>query len=226
MSEQFDDLEPKVRRIVNDVRISALDADSPPMIYDSMFQVESGASARTAFVIRASTREGAAESLYKAVEQQIWSVDKDLPTYNTSTLAELVSESIAQRRFATLLMGSFAVLALVLAAVGIFGVISYLVSERRREMAVRIALGAQRRNIGWMILRTASLMAVAGCAIGLVGYLVASRLVRLNLYQVSIFDPFTLLLAPAALIAIALVAAYLPARRAMQSDPMAALRYE
>ena len=93
-------------------------------------------------------------------------------------------------------------------------------------MAVRIALGAQRRNIGWMILRTASLMAVAGCAIGLVGYLVASRLVRLNLYQVSIFDPFTLLLAPAALIAIALVAAYLPARRAMQSDPMAALRYE
>lgn len=212
--------------IVNDVRISALDADPPPMIYDSMFQVESGASARTAFVIRASTREGAAESLYKAVEQQIWSVDKDLPTYNTSTLAELVSESIAQRRFATLLMGSFAVLALVLAAVGIFGVISYLVSERRREMAVRIALGAQRRNIGWMILRTASLMAVAGCAIGLVGYLVASRLVRLNLYQVSIFDPFTLLLAPAALIAIALVAAYLPARRAMQSDPMAALRYE
>ena len=213
--------------VVNDVRISALDADPPPMIYDSMFQVESGASARTAFVVRVShNQRGAEQGLYNTVRQQIWSVDKDLPTYDTTTLASLVSESVAQRRFTTLLMGSFAAVALMLAAIGLFGVISYVVSERRRELAVRIALGASRSNIGWMILQRASTMALLGCGIGLLGFVAASRLVRSSLYQVSAFDPLTLLLAPSALIGIALLAAYWPARRAMQSDPMAALRYE
>lgn len=211
--------------VVNDVRISALDAEPPPMIYDSMFQVESGASSRTAFVIRHS-QPGTDQGLYRAIEQQIWSVDKDLPAYNTTTLSELVSESVAQRRFTTLLMASFAVVALVLAAVGLFGVISYVVSERRRELAVRIALGARRYNIGWMILQRASLMALAGCGIGLLAFLAAARLVRSSLYGVSSFDPFTLASAPIVLVAVALIAAYWPARRAMQSDPMAALRYE
>jgi predicted permease len=213
--------------VVNDVRISALDADPPPMIYDSMFQVESGASARTAFVVRVSqSGRGTEQGVYKAIKQQIWSVDKDLPTYDTTTLAALVSESVAQRRFTTMLMGSFAAVALMLAAVGLFGVISYVVSERRRELAVRIALGARRSNIGWMILQNASIMAVTGCGIGLLAFAAASRLVRSNLYQVSAYDPLTLCLAPIALIGIALLAAYWPARRAMRSDPMAALRYE
>jgi predicted permease len=213
--------------VVNDVRISALDADPPPMIYDSMFQVESGASARTAFVVRVSQRgRGTEQGLYNVIKQQIWSVDKDLPTYDTTTLAALVSESVAQRRFTTMLMGSFAAVALMLAAVGLFGVISYVVSERRRELAVRIALGARRSNIGWMILQNASIMAVTGCGTGLLAFAAASRLVRSNLYQVSAYDPLTLCLAPVALIGIALLAAYWPARRAMRSDPMAALRYE
>jgi predicted permease len=213
--------------VVNDVRISALDADPPPMIYDSMFQVESGASARTAFVVRVSqSGRGTEQGLYNAIKQQIWSVDKDLPTYDTTTLAALVSESVAQRRFTTMLMGSFAAVALMLAAVGLFGVISYVVSERRRELAVRIALGARRSSIGWMILQNASIMAVTGCGIGLLAFAAASRLVRSNLYQVSAYDPLTLCLAPVALIGIALLAAYWPARRAMRSDPMAALRYE
>jgi len=213
--------------VVNDVRISALDVAAPPMIYDSMFQVESGASGRTAFVLRLSQRQTeAGRSLYRAAQQQIWSLDKDLPTYETTTLAALVSESVAQRRFTTLLMGSFAVVALLLAAVGLFGVISYVVSERKRELAVRIALGARKSNIGWMILGKASGMAIAGCAIGLLAYLVASRLVKSSLFAVSVFDPATLLFAPLLLAGIALLAAYWPARRAMRSDPMAALRYE
>jgi putative ABC transport system permease protein len=213
--------------VVNDVRISALDADAPPMIYDSMFQVESGASSRTALVLRLSPAQRAGEEgLYSAVQRQIWSLDKDLPASETTTLAALVSESLAQRRFTTLLMGSFAVVALLLATVGLFGVISYVVSERKRELAVRIALGARKSNIGWMILGKASGMAISGCGLGLLAYVAASRLIRSSLFAVGVFDPTTLLLAPVALAGVALLAAYWPARRAMRSDPMAALRYE
>lgn len=213
--------------VVNDVRISALDADPPPMIYDSMFQVESGASSRTAFIIRLSRAARETEqAIYNAVRQQIWSVDKDLPTYETTTMTELVSESVAQRRFTTLLMSSFAGLAVALAAIGLFGVISYVVSQRRRELAVRIALGADRRTICWMILQQGSGMALVGCAIGLLAFAIGSRLIRASLYQMSPFDPLTLSVATAALVGVALLASYWPARRAMQSDPMVALRYE
>jgi predicted permease len=213
--------------VVNDVRISALDAPAPPMIYDSMFQVESGATERAAFVLRLSPgQNGAEQGLYRAVQQQIWSLDKDLPTYETTTLAALVSESVAQRRFTTLLMGSFSILALLLAAIGLFGVISYVVSERKRELAVRVALGARKANIGWMIVGKAGSMALAGCVTGLLAYVAASRLVRSSLYAISTFDPTTLLFAPLLLTAIALLAAYFPARRAMRSDPMTALRHE
>ena len=213
--------------VVKDVRISALDAAPPPTIYDSIFQVESGASGRAAFVLRLrEPQSGAEQGLYRTAQQQIWSLDKDLPTYETTTLAALVSESVAQRRFTTLLMGSFSIVALVLAAVGLFGVISYVVSERRRELAVRIALGARKANIGWMILGKASSMALAGCGIGLLAYVAASRLLRSSLFAISVFDPTTLVFAPLLLAAIALLAAYVPARRAMRSDPMAVLRYE
>src|SRR6185312_15416529 len=94
--------------VAADVRISALDVDPPPMIYYSMFQVETGASSRTAFELRTSNTQGLSE----AVQQKVWAVDKDLPLYNSTTLADLVSESVAQKRFAALLLGSFALIAL------------------------------------------------------------------------------------------------------------------
>ena len=213
--------------LVNDVHISALDADPPPMIYLSMFQVESGASARTAFIMRlARSTEKAPQGIFTAVQQVIWAVDKDLPTYNTTTLAALVSESVAQRRFTALLMNGFAVIALVLASIGLFGVVSYAVSERTRELAVRMALGADPASIYWTVLGSGATMAVCGCVAGLVAFSLGARLLRPALYEVSVFDPFTVSLAPLALIASALLACYWPARRAMRVDPMVALRYE
>jgi predicted permease len=209
--------------VAADVHISALDADPPPMIYTSMFQVESGASGRTAFVLRGQDQD---EGLFQEVQQQVWAVDKDLPIYNTTTLSKLVSESLAQRRFTVLLLGSFAVVATLLAAIGLFGVISYLVAERTREFGVRMALGADRTSIYWQVLKRAALLAAGGCGIGLLLSVFASRLLQASLYQVSRFDWPTLVFVPFLLLSVALFAAYWPARRATRVDPVAALRYE
>jgi predicted permease len=209
--------------VAADVHISALDADPPPMIYTSMFQVESGASGRNAFVLRSKGEE---QGLFQEVQQQVWSVDKDLPIYNTTTLEKLVSESLAQRRFTVLLLGSFAVVAMLLAAIGLFGVISYLVAERTREFGVRMALGADRISIYWQVLKRAGQLALGGCGIGLVLSLFTSRLLQASLYQVSRFDWPTIVLVPLLLLSVALFAAYWPARRATKVDPVVALRYE
>jgi putative ABC transport system permease protein len=213
--------------LVNDVHISALDADPPPMIYLSMFQVESGASVRTAFIMRLTRpTEKVPQGIFTAVQQEIWAVDKGLPTYDTTTLAALVSESVAQRRCTTLLMSGFALVALMLASIGLFGVISYGVSERTRELAVRMALGADRASIYWTVLRSGAIMALFGCVAGLGAFSLGSRLLRSALYEVSVFDPFTVTLASLLLIGFALLACYWPARRAVRVDPMVALRYE
>ncbi|HET9307340.1 MAG TPA: ABC transporter permease [Candidatus Sulfotelmatobacter sp.] len=209
--------------VAADVRISALDADPPPMIYNSMFQVETGATGSTAFVLRTS---GIAQGLFAAVQRQVWNVDKDLPIYNSSTLATLVSSSLAQKRFTVLLLGNFAGITLVLAAVGLFGVISYFVAERTREFGVRIALGANRSSIYWQVLRRAALLGLAGCVLGLSISIFVSRALQSTLYQVSRFDLATMALVPLLLLSAVLLAAYLPAYRATRVDPMVALRYE
>jgi predicted permease len=209
--------------VVGDVHISALDADPPSMIYDSMFQVESGAVERTAFVLRSDV---AAQGLFQEVQRQVWAVDKDLPVYNATTLMTLVADSLAQRRFTVLLLGAFAVIALVLAAIGLFGVISCLVAERTREFGVRLALGAERSSIYWQVLRHAALVGLAGCGLGLALSLLATRLLQASLYHVSRFDLPTTVMVPVLLLGVALFAAYWPARRAAKVDPMVALRYE
>jgi predicted permease len=213
--------------VAADVHVSALDADPPAMIYDSMFQVESGASARTAFVLRlARSDQNTQQGIFSAVQQQVWALDKDLPIYSTTTLAALVSESVAQRRFTTLLMDGFAIVALLLAAIGLFGVVSYLVSQRSRELGLRMALGASPAEMSWMVLKRGAALGTAGCVAGIALFLLTYRLLLANLYQTSPFDPLTLSLAPLLLFSVSLLAAYWPARRAMRVDPIVALRYE
>src|SRR2546423_725485 len=213
--------------IAADVHTSALDADPGPMVYDSMFQVGSGASARTAFVVRlANSEPDASQRMVQSLQEQMRSLDKDLPLYGMTTLKDLVSESVAQRRFTVLLMGGFAVIALMLAIMGLFGVISDLVAQRTRELAVRIALGANRREIGVMVLKQAGLLGLMGCSGGLALFLVSSPLFRASLYHVNAFDPVTLSAVPLLLMTVTITAAYFPARRAMQVDPLVALRYE
>jgi putative ABC transport system permease protein len=153
-------------------------------------------------------------------------VDPDVPLYAVRTLAEIVSDSTAQRRLAVLLITVFASVALLLAAIGIYGVMSYAVAQRTQEIGIRMALGAERQDILRMVLRHGSLMAVAGIGLGLAAALGLARLITSLLFQVSATDPPTFSIVPMLLIAVALVACYIPARRATRVDPLVALRYQ
>jgi putative ABC transport system permease protein len=211
--------------IAADVRISALDADPPPMIYHSMFQLQTHTSERTALILR-TDRSARDKDLYARIQQQIWSLDRDLPIYSFSAFDTLISESLAQRRFTTLLTLSFGLVALALALIGLFGLMSYLVAQQQRELAIRMALGANEAGLWWMVLKRGAALAISGCGIGLAFFPLAGRLIRVTLYQTSAYDPTTLLLIPLLLLGVALLACYLPARRATKVDPLAALRYE
>jgi putative ABC transport system permease protein len=211
--------------IAGDVHISALDADPPPMIYNSMFQVQSGASDRTALLLRHDPGTQDRDLLVR-VQQQVWSLDRDLPLYSFTALDTLISDSLAQRRFTTLLTLSFGLIALALALIGMFGVMSYLVAQHQRELAIRMALGADEAGLWWMVMKRGAVLAISGCAIGLALFPLGARLIRATLYQTSAYDPVTLLLIPLLLLGVALFASYLPARRATKVDPLVALRYE
>ena len=153
-------------------------------------------------------------------------VSPDIPLYQVRALDELVAERSAQRRLAAQLISVFAMVALVLAAVGIYGVMSYAVAQRTQEIGIRMALGAGEESILQMVLKNGATLALLGVAIGLVAAFVLARLISALLFQTSAADPPTFSLVPLLLLGVALVACYLPARRAARVDPMVALRYE
>jgi putative ABC transport system permease protein len=160
------------------------------------------------------------------VEQAVWSVNKDQPVSGIRTMARVLAESVAEPRVYTLLMGVFAALALGLASVGIYGVVSYSVSQRTHEVGVRLALGAERVDVLRMVIGQGMLPTGIGLAIGLAGALALTRFLASFLYSVRPSDPVTFAVVALALAGVALLAAYIPARRATRVDPMVALRYE
>jgi len=161
-----------------------------------------------------------------AIRQEVRRIDKDLPVTDVGKLPDLLDASVSQQRFRTFLLGVFAGMALVLAATGIFGVISYSVSCRTNEIGIRVALGASRSTILRMILRETLLLTFAGLLTGIPCALLTSHLIGHMLFGVSAHDPATLVAVAFVLAAAALLAGYVPARRAMRVDPMTALRYE
>jgi ABC-type antimicrobial peptide transport system permease subunit len=209
--------------VAADVHIAALDADPPPMVYISMFQVESGASSRTAFLLRGNDGVSAQS---KAIQDIVWSVDRDLPLYDQTSLSALVEESVAQRRFALQLLAAFALCAVMLATVGLFGVISYLVEQREREFGLRMALGADRATILFLIARKGLMLGTVGCLTGLLLAAFSTSLLGTSLYHVNRFDSITFLSVPCLLMGVALLAVLIPARRAASVDPMKSLRSE
>lgn len=161
-----------------------------------------------------------------AIRAATEAVDKNLPVTDVMTLPDALSASVAQPRFRTLLLGLFGAIALVLAAVGIFGVISYSVSRRTHELGIRMALGAQPGSVLTMIRRETLALTLIGIAVGIPCALAAARLIKRLLFNVPSYDPITLALVPLVLIAVGTLASYIPARRAMKVDPLVALRHE
>jgi len=153
-------------------------------------------------------------------------VDKDEPVSSVSTMQQLVSQSVAEPRFRTLLLGIFAGLAFLLAVVGIYGIISYSVSQRTHEIGVRMALGAERRDVLRLVVGQGMRQTLIGVGVGLLAALGLTRLLASYLYSVRPTDPMTFVVVSAVMLAVALLASYIPARRATKVDPLVALRYE
>jgi putative ABC transport system permease protein len=179
--------------------------------------------AGTGVVVRSN---GAVPGLFDSIRHVVQEINSQHLVYGAQTMDEIISASLAARRFSMVLLGVFAALALVLSSVGIYGVISYLVGQRTHEIGIRIALGAQRRDVLRLVLGEGSKMALLGVVIGLAAALGLTRLMANMLYGVSATDPLTFAAVAIVLTMVALAACYIPARRAMRVDPMVALRYE
>jgi ABC-type antimicrobial peptide transport system permease subunit len=165
-------------------------------------------------------------SALNSIRAAVSALDRDLPVSRVYTLDQLMNESVAAPRFRTTLVTLFAILGLVLAAVGIYGVMAYTVSERTRELSVRVALGATKRDVLRMVMTEAAALAAAGVVLGIAGAAATTRVMAALLFGVTPTDPSTFASIAAILMITALAGSYVPARRATRVDPMATLRSE
>ncbi len=207
--------------VVGDVRRAALDTEAAPEFYLPYEQVP---ERRMNLVVRTTAADAA--SMTASVRGAVRDLDKDQLIWQTRTLDQLLAASVAGRRFNMLLLGIFAAVALLLAALGIYGVMAYSVTRRTHEIGIRMALGARAGDVLKLVIGQGMLLAGAGVALGLIGALAVTRVLTTLLYGVSPTDPLTFAGLALLLALIAFVACYVPARRATKVDPMIALRYE
>jgi predicted permease len=206
--------------VVGDVKGRGLDATAPPQVYlphaqhpvDSLTLVVRTAGDPLAFV--------------PAARADLASLDRDLPLAAVRTMDDVIGRSIAERRFTMLLLATFAAVAVLLAAIGVYGVLAYLVSQRTQEIGVRLAIGATPEDVARLFVREGAGLTLAGVACGLAGALAVTRTLSTLLFGVTTTDPVTFASVAGALAIVALLASYVPARRAARVDPMAALRTE
>ena len=206
--------------VVADVRHAGLGQDTTSEAYWPHFQ-----NPQSALTVMVRTK-GDPQSLVGPVRDAIKEIDPEQPVDQVRTLEDVVSSALSESRFRTVLLAIFAAVALVLASVGVYGVISYSVAQRTHEIGVRMALGARRGEVLGMVVRQGMALVAIGVAVGLAGAWVLSRYLSSQVYEVSTTDPLTFILVPVVLLAVALVANLLPARRATRVDPLEALRYE
>jgi putative ABC transport system permease protein len=206
--------------VVGDIKSDGFDAPNAPHIYLPVRQSPGYASV---IYLRSA---GNAESLGEAIRHEVQSLDPNIPVFSVRTMDEVIARSMAERRFALQLLGVFAAVALLLAAIGIYGVMAYSFSQRTHEIGIRIALGAQRMDILRLAVGEGMRLVIIGLAFGLVGAAVLTRFVRTMLFDVSPADPLTFTAISGILAGVAFLACYIPARRATRVDPLVALREE
>src|SRR5688572_9838489 len=206
--------------IAHDVKLAGLEAPSEPAYYLPASQAPLD---DMTILVRTTTDP---LSLVGAVRQAVWSIDPDQPLSNVNTLEKVVDESIAQRRLNMMLMGLFGGLAMLLSAVGIYGLLSHAVTQRTQELGIRMALGAQMTDVLKLVLRQGMMLAIVGELIGLAGAFALTRLMRSLLFGVTPNDALTFVAVIGVLTTVALLACYIPARRATKVNPLIALKYE
>jgi predicted permease len=207
--------------VVQDVRENGVQEKAPEIVYWSSLM---GDSRTMTFAIR--TDRAGTQTFLNEVRQAVWSVNSNLPVASVRTMQEVYDKSVARTSFTLVMLGIAGAMAMALGMIGIYGVISYTVSQRRREIGIRLALGAQRGDVLQMVLRQGTKTALAGVAIGIAAALGLTEFMRSLLFGVSAQDPATFAGVAVLLILVALLASYIPARRAMLVDPVVALRYE
>ncbi|HEY6970890.1 MAG TPA: ABC transporter permease [Candidatus Angelobacter sp.] len=210
--------------VVSDVKYSGLESAPEPTLYVPYFQEGWTDFSREMFLVVRSS--GDAKAVESSLGNAVRELDRNMPLADVHTMDELLSSSVAQPRFRTLLLAIFAGMALVLAAVGIFGVMAYVVSRRTQEIGVRMALGASRANVLGMVLNEGLRVVLIGVGVGVVAAFALTRLIKSWLFAVQPADPATFIAVAITVIAVAALACYVPARRATKVDPMIALRYE
>jgi ABC-type antimicrobial peptide transport system permease subunit len=207
--------------LVKHAKTSSLEADNTEgYFYQPLAQSSQNAAA--AVVVR--TRNLRTETLASSMQGAVRAIDPNMPLYDLKTMEQLVDQSLTGRRFLVLLLSTFAGLALLLAAVGLYGVINYSVRMRTRELGIRMALGAQRTDVLRLILGKGMQLAGAGLVIGLAGTLATGRVLSSLLYHVDLLNPITLFTTTILLASTVLFACYVPARRAAALEPMQTLR--
>ena len=210
--------------VVRDIRFDALDEPQEPTIYTPYLQKQQPWKRFTAIVIR--PKPGMEKAVADAVKQKVWSVDAQLPVTHVFPMIEVMRKSVEDRRLVTLLLAAFAALAVMLSMMGVYGVIAYIVTERRQEVGVRVALGAKRADILWLIIRQGLPLLAAGLILGSAGALGSTRVLRKLLFATSATDLPTFMAVAGLLASVGLLAMIVPATRAMRIDPMTALRSE
>jgi putative ABC transport system permease protein len=209
--------------VVGDVKHSGLNLPIDPAIYAPYAQSDEAWRRWSSLVVRSPQSSA---GLVEAVKKQVWSVDGQIPVSDIQSMDSLLAVSVASQRFNMVLLGIFAVLALILAAVGIYGLTAYAVSQRTHEIGIRVAVGARQRDVLELVLREGAKLALLGIAIGTAAAFALTRLMASLLFDVKPTDPVTFGGVAVFLGLVALAACYLPARRATRVDPMVALRYE
>src|ERR1041385_2446866 len=206
--------------IVGNIKSDGFDRPAQPHLYYPILQNPAYAMA---IYLRTDV---APTAVTQSLREQVRALDRDLPVFGERTMTQVAAESVSRRRFAMQVVGLFGILALLLAAVGIYGVIAYAVTQRTREIGIRVALGASRSAILRWVLKQGMILTIAGIVVGLVGALALTRLLRSLLFGVGPTDIVTYGVLAAVLTIVALIACYVPARRATKVDPLVALRYE